>query len=721
MKIEKTFLRSKVAQRVALLFVLCALLPIVILCFLSFSQVTKNLREQSQMRLHRTSKNLANEIFERLLFVEADVLRVASDISEKVPFSPSFIASGFDEYHKDRIKGLVLQTDQGERIPLFETISSLPELKSEERQQVMEGNTLLMTRLNPGSQPQIFLCLAIDPDSPEKNLLFAEVEPLYLWYMGFANPLPPMIDLIILDHQKNVLFSSFRLPSSEPGQVSPNISSQSSGQFEWLHDGKKYLASYRNIFFKPKFLGPQWTIITSESKSSVYSPLEYFKKTFPLAILLSFWVVLLLSFTQIRRSLVPLEKLKAGARRIAKGDFDTEVAISTRDEFAELAETFNIMTQQLGRQFKTLTTIAEIDRAILSSFDSNQIANTILDRIRDVFPCQGVGVTLLDPADSTKARTFLVDPFSSEEKKWEESILISKEVQELCSHQETLAVECEGPAPSYLAPMAQNGIRSFQVFPIFLQGNLAGIISLCYEKKPVFSQVDVSQARQLSDRVGVALANARLIEELSDFNWGTLKALARAIDAKSPWTAGHSERVTTLALEIGYEMDLSETEAGILRRGGLLHDIGKLGIPNKILDKTAPLTEEEMGIMQKHPELGARILEPIAAYTDIMLIVLQHHENYDGTGYPSGLAGEKISLYSRIFAVADRFEALTSDRPYRKAIPLAEAIRIIQKTSGSAFDPQVVEAFLKARKRKKGRPHAYDHDTSSGSAQRSPK
>jgi putative nucleotidyltransferase with HDIG domain len=153
-------------------------------------------------------------------------------------------------------------------------------------------------------------------------------------------------------------------------------------------------------------------------------------------------------------------------------------------------------------------------------------------------------------------------------------------------------------------------------------------------------------------------------------------------------------------MEIGEELGFSETEIDILQRGGLLHDIGKLGIPNEILDKRGKLTEKEKQILQKHPRMGARILEPISAYTDTMHIVLQHHENFDGTGYPDGLAGEEISKYSRILAVADRFEALTADRPYRRSARHTDAIKFIQDNSNTQFDPLVVEAFLRLMEKK---------------------
>jgi putative nucleotidyltransferase with HDIG domain len=194
--------------------------------------------------------------------------------------------------------------------------------------------------------------------------------------------------------------------------------------------------------------------------------------------------------------------------------------------------------------------------------------------------------------------------------------------------------------------------------------------------------------------MGVALSNARLIKELNEFNWGTLEALARAIDAKSHWTAGHSERVTKLALKIGRFFGLPQEEMDVLHRAGLLHDIGKLGIPMDILDKEGKLTKKEEQLMREHVRLGLRILEPIAAYDEVISIISHHHENFNGEGYPNGLAGKDISLGGRIFAVADSFDALTSNRPYRQALDREYAIEMIKQGSGSRYDPDIVQAFL---------------------------
>jgi putative nucleotidyltransferase with HDIG domain len=701
MKLEKTFLKSKVAQRIAFLFILCALIPIATLSILSFNKVNKHLREQSLARLHQTSKTLSMAIYERLLFLEADLKRLASKMPEKAQDTAPFSSTIIGEYQKERFKSLVVFADSETPVPIFGNIPDAPQFSQEENHLIFEGETLLLTDVRESQNPRIFLSHTINPNSSDKRFILAEVEPYYLWFMGYETSLPAMTEFFILDQNRKVLFSTLQTSTQLPEQISKQLKGSSSGQFDWIHLQKDYLASYRDIFLQPKFQTSHWTVITSESKVFIQSPIASFKKTFFLIILLSLWVVIFLSFNQIRRSLIPLEKLKAGALRLAKRDFNTRVVITSRDEFADVATTFNAMAYQLGRQFKTLTTIAEIDRAILSAFKAEDIVSTLLDRINDVFPCDTAGVTLLEKNNPEKGIIYIGDDNPVKQKNREALTLSEEDICELSNHRENILFEQDDFQQSYLVPLIRNGIKSFYVFPIFLQNTLAGIISFGYEKQPSFTKEDLARARQLSDRVGVALSNARLIEELSDFSWSTLKTLARAIDAKSPWTAGHSERVTNFGLEIGKEMGFSEEEMDILQRGGLLHDIGKLGIPNKILDKTGKLTKKDIQILQKHPRLGARILEPISSYTDIMLIVLQHHENYDGTGYPDGLTGEEISKYSRILAVADRFEALTANRPYRMAIQPEDAAKFIKDNSGKQFDPAVVDAFLSFLTKKK--------------------
>ncbi|MEK7204340.1 MAG: HD domain-containing phosphohydrolase, partial [candidate division NC10 bacterium] len=470
------------------------------------------------------------------------------------------------------------------------------------------------------------------------------------------------------------------------------------GQFEWSQGGEDYLVSYWSLFLRPRFHIPKWTVVLSESKAAVLAPVDEFKKIFPLVILLALWVVLLLSVSQIRRSLVPLEKLQEGTTRVAQRDFETRVTVNSGDEFEDLAKSFNVMAGQLGRQFHALSTIAEIDQAILGTLDTGKIVDTLLSRMRDVFRCDGVAVTLLDAKAPSAGRTYIGDGGPRGTSVIEAVRLSPEEIARLQANPDSLMVT-DGALPGYLGPLAARGMTSFLVLPIFLKEQLSGIIALGHRTGTVPSGDDLEQARQLGDQVAVALSNARLVEELAELNWGTLTALARAIDAKSPWTSGHSERVTNLALRIARVLGLSQKELDSLHRGGLLHDIGKIGTPPEILDKPGRLTPDEAKQMRLHVRIGARILEPIASYADVIPIVLQHHEWFDGTGYPDGLAGEAISLGARIFAVADCYDALVSNRPYRPGMDPERVIDVIKQGSGRQFDPNVVQAFLKVMSR----------------------
>jgi putative two-component system response regulator len=187
---------------------------------------------------------------------------------------------------------------------------------------------------------------------------------------------------------------------------------------------------------------------------------------------------------------------------------------------------------------------------------------------------------------------------------------------------------------------------------------------------------------------------ASTVHKLEQLDIGTLTAFARAIDANSPWTAGHSERVTALALRISHTMGLSAKDLQIVHRGSLLHDIGKIGTPPAILDKPGKLQTRENEIMRNHVNVGIRILEPIDSFRDLLGVVAQHHEHFDGSGYPTGLAGDQISLHARIVAIADAYDAITSDRPYRKGFSEQKAIEILKENSGSQFDPKVVDALI---------------------------
>jgi putative nucleotidyltransferase with HDIG domain len=176
----------------------------------------------------------------------------------------------------------------------------------------------------------------------------------------------------------------------------------------------------------------------------------------------------------------------------------------------------------------------------------------------------------------------------------------------------------------------------------------------------------------------------------------TIGALAEAVDAKDAYTRGHSERVGVYASRIARQMDLRKEMIENIYIAGLLHDVGKIGIPDAIITKPDRLDPEEYAMIQQHPEIGAKILEPVEFLRNVVPCVRHHHEWYDGSrrGYPDRLQGDSIPLPSRVILVADTVEAMTSDRPYRKALPLEVVVSEIHKFRGSQFDPRVADAFL---------------------------
>jgi len=181
----------------------------------------------------------------------------------------------------------------------------------------------------------------------------------------------------------------------------------------------------------------------------------------------------------------------------------------------------------------------------------------------------------------------------------------------------------------------------------------------------------------------------------------TIRALAEAVDAKDAYTRGHSERVGVYASKLGRELGLPREVIERIYISGLLHDVGKIGIPDRIITKPDRLTPEEYEEIKRHPEIGARILQPVAFLADVVPCVRHHHEWYDGSsgGYPSRLVGDQIPLPSRIILVSDTLEARTSDRPYRKGMPLERVLAELQRFSGTQFDPLCVDAMLRLLER----------------------
>jgi putative nucleotidyltransferase with HDIG domain len=208
--------------------------------------------------------------------------------------------------------------------------------------------------------------------------------------------------------------------------------------------------------------------------------------------------------------------------------------------------------------------------------------------------------------------------------------------------------------------------------------------------------------------------NRQLIATLEAGYLATLRSLTSAIDAKDPFTRGHSQRVSELAIAIGQELGLKESDLTAIAYGGLLHDVGKIGIPEAILHKSASLAKDEMEQMRAHPAIGAEILRGVDFLRNAAPAVRSHHERWDGTGYPDRLAGEAIPLVARIVNAADTFDACTSFRPYQPVMELEEALAVLQQLRGAQIDPDVCDALVRVAKRRAGSAAAVHSEFATG-------
>lgn len=509
MKIELDFLRSRVARRVFGLFVISSLLPIAMLGLLSFEHVQGQLSEQSYRQLHRDSKAIGMTIVDRLSILETELELIAERLQRETPtrfrgHTDSDLLSG----PSSGFVQLTIRTRETEfGLPVYVDSRTPLRLTESEETHLSAGKSLLATKFD-ASRDRVFLIVAIDPSELGRGILIGEVDQKFLWDI----PLGAESTFCVLNELNKAIHCSDALADAVLDKVASAVARGASGRLEWDQGGERILGNFWSVFFKHAFHASNWTVLLGEPEAIALSAMSRFKAIFPPVIVMSVLVIVLLSMSQIRRFMVPLEKLSEGTRKIADKDFSTRVNIDSGDEFEELATSFNSMTKRLGRQFNTLATMAEIDRLILSTTDPDYIVETLLRRTRDVIPCDVLSVAVIDRADSSFAR-LLIDWGDHEHQ-------TSSETVELDSAELDALVKCSGHLlidtahPSYLTPMLGAGIKHFLVLPVVLKEGLSALMSLGWRAPDAISQEDVNQARELADRAAVALSNAAWEEKL---------------------------------------------------------------------------------------------------------------------------------------------------------------------------------------------------------------
>jgi putative nucleotidyltransferase with HDIG domain len=385
----------------------------------------------------------------------------------------------------------------------------------------------------------------------------------------------------------------------------------------------------------------------------------------------------------------------------------------TEDELALLRGLADQATQAIAnarlfdetqRRLRHMQALHAIDLAITSSLDLRLTLNILLGQAAQRLSVDAADVLLLSPRLQTLGyaaghgfRTRAIERTSLH---LGEGLAGHAALGRERVHVSNLA---EAPSTFTRTPLLEGeGFVAYYGVPLIAKGRVTGVLEIFHRAPLDAEQEWLDFLEALADQAAIAIDNAALFDGLQRSNLeliraydATIEGWSHALDLRDEETEGHSERVMEMTIRLAQSREMSAADLVHVRRGALLHDIGKMGIPDDILLKPGPLTNEEWTIMRKHPQYAYEMLSPIAFLRPALDIPYCHHEKWDGTGYPRGLMGDRIPLAARLFAVVDVWDALRSDRPYRQGWPEAEVMEHIHTQAGRHFDPEVVDAFLR--------------------------
>ncbi len=358
------------------------------------------------------------------------------------------------------------------------------------------------------------------------------------------------------------------------------------------------------------------------------------------------------------------------------------------------AEEINTLSQQLAEAYEEISLVYKLSAKMTVTADPEPFLEYVLSEMQQVIGLRWMVMQLNDTDDrlqELRGRTFVAGDPPFDEPRLARA---ARKVGALWCGKADSAQVVFNPA-DLGDPDLAGVVGTTLLVPLVRDDRPLGII-IGTEKidSSDLSSVDSKLATSLGQSVGIFLENAMLFEDVQDMFMGTLRTLVSAIDAKDTYTCGHSERVAWLGRELAEAAGLDAQSTQRLYLAGLLHDIGKIGIPESVLAKPGRLTDEEFDIIKTHPRIGARILQDIRQMQDLIPGVLYHHERFDGGGYPDGLSGENIPLFGRVLCLADSFDAMSSTRTYRAAMDRQAVLEEILNCAGKQFDPKLAEVFV---------------------------
>jgi diguanylate cyclase (GGDEF)-like protein len=504
---DNSFLRSKFARRIFLLFVLAAIIPVAAIALLSFTQVSTQLREEAYGHAHIVCKAVGMELLRRLLKAQDELESIGQRLQPSpTQGQPPSFGAGNEE--APDLSALAFRANSGGIIKIQGVIGPWPSFSEGEERQLLGGKTVLQLRNNNTGASDLLMISLVKHDNAPQGILVGMVRPKFLW--AVLDILPPSTDLLIQDPAGTELLGS--RPVLHVALKSQNLTAIS-GHFKWRDRRQTNLASYWTLFTDPNFSIPDLVVVVSQPESVALAAITKFAMTYAPILLLMVLVSSFVVAKQIRKRLVPLTTLGEATRRIAKGDFGGHIEIDSDDEFAALGDEVNVMADRLDAQFTSLSTISEIDRLILSSFDARFIISTVLGRAGELTPCSAAALLQLDE-DGLGGGTVTIRRNAAGAALEEKQVQLShEELRQLQSDAAYLSFERGKPPPSYVAAWLPTEARSVVLFPTSIQHRPATVFMFAYAT-PLTDEDDWKALRKLADHVAVALSNAGWEERL---------------------------------------------------------------------------------------------------------------------------------------------------------------------------------------------------------------
>jgi len=510
MKPQYSFISGKVALRVFLLFFVASLTPIVVLGYLSFYDVSNKLLEQNKQQLQQISSSAGRTISDRLDNLHHQLNTLVSRYQELVATNKPIEQFEIDNELRNSFSAIVISSNDNKYMPLYNGVDEFPNLSQRQVDHLQNGNALLIFSDYSRFQKKLLMIISLDPTASNSGFIIAEINQKYLW--NFDEIIHNPIFGCISTETHETLYCTSSNIRREYLIDALTKNRESSATFEWKENNTDFIAFYWTVFLEGKYSTNPWLVILSIPKNQDKTALESIRSIYPSVITLSLSLVLLLSFIQLRHNLGPLKKLMHATKQVATGDFSSRVAIATDNELKDLSDSFNNMAIRLDKQFKSLSTMADIDRIILSATNKDYVVDTVLKRFMDIVSCDYVLLTLLD--------SDILNSSENKTNKLNESIYKSfvkiddEDARLLLAHPKFLTITSMQHAPKYAKEIVHQGVQSLVVYPITIGSHLQAIITLGFKGSNQLHKDDLARGREMVDRIAVALSNATKEEKI---------------------------------------------------------------------------------------------------------------------------------------------------------------------------------------------------------------